>query len=74
MDLFGVSHGWGGAKRPPTWNLLHVFHNHETWHSYTLPKGDQKHRKHINHVTQPFCGNWFLSPEISKFCYMENYK
>ena len=45
MGLFEVSHRWFGAKRPPTRNLLHVFHNHETWRSYALPKGDPKTSK-----------------------------
>ena len=32
MGFFGAAHGWGGAK----------ICNDETWHSYTLPKEDQK--------------------------------
>ena len=28
---------------PPTSNLLHISHNDQTWHSYTLTKKNQKH-------------------------------
>ena len=41
MDLFEAAHGWG-AKRPPPLNLSHISYKDETWHSYTLPKEDQK--------------------------------
>ena len=46
MGIFGDAHGWEGVKkapRPPSQNLSHIFYNDETWHSYTLPKGDPKH-------------------------------
>ena len=45
MGLLGAAHGWGGSKSPhppPPSNLPHISHNDETWHSYTLPKGDLK--------------------------------
>ena len=43
MGFFGAAHGWGGAKRPsPPLNLAHISYNDETWHSYTLAKGNPK--------------------------------
>ena len=43
MGLFGAAHGLtgrgGGAKRAPSpLNLSHISYNHETWHTYVLPK------------------------------------
>ena len=40
-------HFWGcsrmeGTKSSPLKNLSHISYNYETWHSYTLPKGDPK--------------------------------
>ena len=32
--------GGGGTKKPPLKNLSHIPNIDETWHSYTLPKGD----------------------------------
>ena len=32
-----------GQKGSPSKNLSHKSHNGETWHSYTLPKGDTKY-------------------------------
>ena len=31
-----------GQNGTPPQNLFHIFYNHETWDSYTLPKGDTK--------------------------------
>ena len=31
-----------GKKVSPSLNLSHISYNHETWHSYTLPKEDPK--------------------------------
>ena len=46
MGIFGAAHGWGegkgGQKNTSPLNLSHMFYNGETWHSYTLPKKDQK--------------------------------
>ena len=57
MDLFGASNGWGGGrggkKTPTTQNLLHIFHNYETWHSCALHKEDPKN-VYIIHLTHPF--------------------
>ena len=43
MGFFGDAHGCGGQKAPPP-SLKSVTHilNHETWHSYTLPKEDPR--------------------------------
>ena len=38
IDLFGVTHGRKGAKRPLSYNLSHTSYNEEIWHSYTLPE------------------------------------
>ena len=56
MGLFGAAHGWG---TPPE-NLSHISYNDENWHSYTLPKVDQK--DFLNHVAHPL-----ISAEISIF-------
>ena len=46
MCIFEAAHGMTGGevgrKIPPPYNLLHISYNGETWHSYTLPKGDSK--------------------------------
>ena len=39
-----------GTKSPPHENLLHISHNDETWHSYTLPKKDPKYMNHMTYV------------------------
>ena len=49
--------GVGGAKRPPSLKSVTHTHNDETWHSYTLPKEDQK--KYMNHVTHPLSSAHF---------------
>ena len=66
MDIFGVVH-WcrqEGPKRPCFPKIFHTFFNHETWHSYTLPKEDSK--KYINHVTRlfEFCWHQIIFTEI----------
>ena len=38
----GWGRGGGGQKGPPPENLLRIFYNDETWHSYTLPKENSK--------------------------------
>ena len=40
----GIVVGEGGEAKcsPPPTYMLHISHNDETWHSYTLPKGDPK--------------------------------
>ena len=51
MDFFGPAHGWppirgggGGKKVPPLKKLSLISDIDETWHSYTLPKEDPKHK------------------------------
>ena len=36
--------GGGGLKAQTAKNLLHISHNDETWHSYTLPKENPKNK------------------------------
>ena len=31
-----------GGKKPPPQNLSHISYSDETWHTYTLPKEDEK--------------------------------
>ena len=38
----GWGGGAGGKKATSPKNLSNVSYNDETWHSYTLPKGDPK--------------------------------
>ena len=45
----GSFQGW---KDPLTQNILHISHNVETCHNYTLPKDDSK--KYINHMIHSF--------------------
>ena len=40
--VFSALLGQEGAKRHPPSNLLHIFYNDKTGHSYILPKEDQK--------------------------------
>ena len=42
MGLFGAAHGCGDQKGPLSYNLSHISYNDETWHTYTLPKQEQK--------------------------------
>ena len=40
MGFFEAAHGCRDQKGPLPKNLSHISCNDETWHSYTLPKGD----------------------------------
>ena len=54
MGFFLAVYEWGVKKEPlstKSVTLSHISCNNETWHNYTLSKGDPK--KYINHVTQP---------------------
>ena len=48
MGISWAAHGWGegegggGQKGSPLPKICHTSYNDETWHSYTLPKEDQK--------------------------------
>ena len=48
MGLSRAAHRWEGGgggdgkKGSPRWNLSYISYNGETWHSYTLPKENQK--------------------------------
>ena len=50
-------------------NLWHLFYIDETWHSYTLPKEDQKTHKSRG-TPLWFCWNQHFSPEIRNFSYI----
>ena len=70
MSLFWAAHGWV-AKSP---NLLHTFHNVETWHSYTLPKEDSENIQITRHTPRVLLILAFFSPEISNFCNIGKYR
>ena len=52
--------GGGGKKAPSSCNLLHIYNNNETWHSYTFSKENPK--RYMNHDTHPL-----ISADISIF-------
>ena len=41
MGFLGAAHRWGGFLAPFLKSVI-ISYNDETWHSYTLPKEDQK--------------------------------
>ena len=43
MGLFWAAHRYGAIGFTLSLNLSHISYNNETWHSYTLPKEDQKY-------------------------------
>ena len=65
MNLNPVQDGhfWGCSRMGPF--LGHISYNDETWHSYTLPREDQK--KYESRDTS-ISDISIFSPEISKFC------
>ena len=78
LTLFGMgflraAHGWVEDKDAA---LPKIYHNDETWHSYTLPKKDPKNpKKYMNRVTHPLssAGTRIFSLEIRKFFYIKKY-
>ena len=67
MGLFSVASGWGNQ------NLPCISYSDEIWHTYTLPKKDQKIYK-TRDISLEFSNNSNFSPEISKFCYFKKYR
>ena len=62
---------WGDQKGSPPKNMSYIPYNDNTWHSYTLPKEDQK--KYINHMTHHLSSaDSIFSPKIRNFCYTKN--
>ena len=55
-------------KTPPLPKICQTFYNDETWHSYTLPKEDQKNICITWHSPWVLLALAFFSPEIGKFC------
>ena len=74
MGFFGAAHGWGGAKRPLLPKICHTYP--------TMMKLDivtpylKKIQKYMNHVTHLMSSAdiSIFSPEVSKFCYIKNYR
>ena len=64
MNLNPVQDGhfWGCSRMGPF--LGHISYNDETWHSYTLPREDQKN---MNHVTQAFPTSAFFHRKSANF-------
>ena len=74
MALFGAAHGCGGPKMPLS--LKSVVHNHnpehETWHSYTLPKEDPKNIKIAWHILQVLLTSAFFHQKSANFAISRN--
>ena len=71
MGIFGATHEWEGAKRPPFPKICHTYPT--MMKLGTVVPYLKKIQKYINYVIHPLSSAdiMIFSPEISKFCYIK---